>query len=695
MASISDTIFISLGLKTADFSKSMDKAKDNVKKTSSELAKGADQVAGKAIGQLAGIARMVAAPLAGAMSIGSMIKSYFGGVAQVAQMTGAYSPKLDEWRKKRALLNRVTQEDIQLYKKSREALTKFQITMADLSAKIMRQTSPAIKFLAEMLTKVSDWVDAHSDDIVRFITIVASLIGTALIPRLLKMAAAMALNPITWIVAALIGLAAVIDDLIVWLEGGESALGDFWSMFGSREEVLEKIQKAIKWVTETLKELWEIIKTGIKAAITWLDEFWTACSGTDRVLDALREAFESVMQTMEDLGVIWDYLVELFKDNGYLDDLADAFDGTLTFITGLFRGFFAGLQAIFGLIKGLLTGDWGSFNAAVEKAIDAAKDAFKGLWKVVKAIFSQIWELAKDIFSMIGDAIKNVLRAAFAAVMQTIEGIGQAFEGAIDFIIGLFNGFFAAVMQTIEDIGQAFEGALDFIIGLFNGFFNAVMQTIEDMGQAFEGALDFIIGLFNGFFSGLQAIMGLIKDLLTGDWESFNQAVDKAIDAAKGAFEGLWKAVKAILNQIWEFAKDIFSMIGDAIKNALSIDVDKWTQKLNPMNWFKSDAPVASEQPDKWTQKINPMNWFKSDAPVASEQPKEGLLADTAGVADQGLQAERSTAGMLADNRSTTIDSHANVTINTNSPAVAQAAVEQAAPGSSSGYVDQSALALS
>ena len=651
MASISDTIFISLGLKTADFSKSMDKAKDNVKKTSSELAKGADQVAGKAMGQLAGIARMVAAPLAGAMSIGSMIKSYFGGVAQVAQMTGAYSPKLDEWRKKRALLNRVTQEDIQLYKKSREALTKFQITMADLSAKIMRQTSPAVKFLAEMLTKVSDWVDAHSDDIVRFITIVASLIGTALIPRLLKMAAAMALNPITWIVAALIGLAAVIDDLIVWLEGGESALGDFWSMFGSREEVLEKIQKAIKWVTETLKELWESIKTGIKAAITWLDEFWTACSGTDRVLDALREAFESVMQTMEDLGVIWDYLVELFKDNGYLDDLADAFDGTLTFITGLFRGFFAGLQTIFGLIKGLLTGDWGSFSAAVEKAIDAAKDAFKGLWKVVKAILSQIWELAKDIFSMIGDSLKNVLRVAFAAVMQTIEDIGQAFEGALDFIIGLFNGFFAAVMQTIEDIGQAFEGALDFIIGLFNGF-----------------------------FAGLQAIMGLIKDLLTGDWESFNQAVDKAIDAAKDAFEGLWKAVKAILNQIWEFAKDIFSMIGDAIKNALSIDVDKWTQKLNPMNWFKGDDPVASEQPDKWTQKINPMNWFKSDAPE---------------VMNEGLQAERSTAGMLADNRSTTIDSHANVTINTNSPAVAQAAVEQAAPGSSSGYVDQSALALS
>lgn len=496
MASISDTIFISLGLKTADFSKSMDKAKDNVKKTSSELAKGADQVAGKAIGQLAGIARMVAAPLAGAMSIGSMIKSYFGGVAQVAQMTGAYSPKLDEWRKKRALLNRVTREDIQLYKKSREALTKFQITMADLSAKIMRQTSPAVSFLAEMLTKVSDWVDAHSNDIVRFITVVASLIGTALIPRLLKMAAAMAMNPITWIVAALIGLAAVIDDLIVWLEGGESALGDFWSMFGSREEVLENIQKAIKWVTETFKELWESIKTGFKAAITWLDEFWTACSGTDRVLDALREAFGAVMQTLEDMGVIWNYLVGLLKDNGFLDDL----------------------------------------------------------------------------------------------------------------------------------------------------------------GQAFDGAIDFILGLFRFFFAGLQAIMGLIKGLLTGDWGSFTEAVNKAIDAAKEAFGGLWKTVKAILNQIWELAKDIFSMIGDSIKNALSIDVDKWTQKLDPRNWFKSDAPE---------------------------------------VMNEGLLATRGTSSMNADNRSTTVDSHATLNINTSSPAVAEMAIEKVVPGSRSSYVDQSAQALS
>ena len=410
MPSVADTIWISLGLKTAEFSQALSKAQDGVKKASSELAKGADQVASKAVGQLAGIARMVAAPLAGAMSIGAMIKSYFGGVAQVAEMTGAYSSKLDEWRKKRALLNRVTQEDIQLYKKYREALTKFQIAMADVAAKIMRQTSPAIQFLTNILEKVSNWVEAHSDDLVRFITVLAGVIGAMLLPKLAAMAAALLMNPITWMVAALIGLAAVIDDLIVWLQGGESALDSFWSQFGSREEVLKKIQNAIQVTIEVFKSLWESIKSGIKAAIEWLDDFWTACSGTDRVLDALSEAFDAVKQTIKDVGVIWQHVSALLSDNGFLDDLKKAFDGALKFVLGLFRLFFDSLQVIFGLIKGLLTGDWDSFTQAAKKAVDAVKDVFEGLWQTIKAIFNQIWELAKDIFTMIGESIKNALK---------------------------------------------------------------------------------------------------------------------------------------------------------------------------------------------------------------------------------------------------------------------------------------------
>lgn len=448
----------------------------------------------------------------------------------------------------------------------------------------MRQASPAFKYFVEKLEKVSEWMDAHSDDIVRFITVLAGVIATALTPALLKMAAALLLNPVTWIVAALVGLGLVIDDLIVWLQGGESALDAFWSMFGSREQVLAKIQTAIKLTVATLEAMWESLKAGVKAAVDWFGEFWSSCNGTERVVGMLKDVFHSVVQTVKDVIAIWDALVDIMKKTGFLDDLANAFDGALSFIIGLFNGFFAALQAIFGLIKGLLTGDWGSFKEAVSNAVESAEEAFSGLIKIIGSVLNQLWELSKEIFGRIGSSIAGV--------------ISSAVEGAKNTLLSLF-----------ESVG-------------------AIVNQVEEQ----------------------------IKDALTGIGDSIKSSISDAIEGVKSAFTGLLDTVKAVLNQIWEMAKNIFSMIGDALKNALSIDVDKWTQKLNPKNWFKSDAPE---------------------------------------VMNEGLQAERGTASMNADNRSTTIDSHANVTINTNNPAVAQAAVEQAAPGSHSGYTDQSALAVS
>lgn len=628
MATISDMIKIQLGLETAEFNKSLQKSKENIQKTSSELAKGADQVAGKAIGQIAGIARMVAAPLAGAMSIGSMIKSYFGGVAQVAQMTGAYSPQLDEWRKKRALLNRVTAEDIQLYKKSREALTKFQITLADISAKVMRQASPAFKYFVEKLEKVSEWMDAHSDDIVRFITVLAGVIATALTPALLKMAAALLFNPITWIVAALVGLAMVIDDLIVWLQGGESALDSFWSQFGSREQVLAKIQAAIKLTVATLESMWESLKAGVKAAVDWFGEFWSSCNGTERVINTLKDVFHSVVQTVKDVIAIWDALVDSMKKTGFLDDLANAFDGALSFILGAFKLFFSALQAIFGLIKGLLTGDWGSFKEAVLKSVESAEEAFSGLLKIIGSVLNQLWELSKEIFGRIGSSLTGVI---FSAVEEAKNSLLSLF-GSVESII---NQVEKQIREVLTEIG------------------NSIKNTISD-----------------------------------------------AIDGIKAAFTGLLDTVKSVLNQIWESAKEIFDHIGTALKEALTPDLDKWSKKLNPVNWFSDEADEKKES-DTWTDtRTEPVAQTQPKAPAGAETETRTtpryVFSDLSQMQSSGQAAERNVVNNSSNLNRTNVDSHATVNITTNNPAVAGAVVEQVAPvGDSSAYVDQSVVAIS
>ena len=750
MATISDMIKIQLGLETAEFNKSLQKSKENIQKTSSELAKGADQVAGKAIGQIAGIARMVAAPLAGAMSIGSMIKSYFGGVAQVAQMTGAYSPKLDEWRKKRALLNRVTAEDIQLYKKSREALTKFQITLADISAKVMRQASPAFKYFVEKLEKVSEWMDAHSDDIVRFITVLAGVIATALTPALLKMAAALLLNPITWIVAALVGLALVIDDLIVWLQGGESALDAFWSQFGSREQVLAKIQTAIKLTVATLEAMWESLRAGVKAAVDWFGEFWSSCNGTERVINTLKDVFHSVVQTVKDVIAIWDALVDSMKKTGFLDDLANAFDGALSFILGAFKLFFSALQAIFGLIKGLLTGDWGSFKEAVSKAVESAEEAFSGLLKIIGSVLNQLWELSKEIFGRIGssltgvifsavEGVKNTLLSLFESVKAIVNQVEEqikealtfsAVEGAKNTLLSLFESVRAIVNQvaeqikeTLTSIGDSIKSSISDVVDGIKSAFTGLLDTGKDVlnqlwelskeifgrigssitgviFSAVEGAKNTLLSLFESVKAIVNQVEEQIKETLTRIGDSIKSSISDAIDGIKSAFTGLLDTVKSVLTQIWEMAKEIFAHIGTALKEALTPDLDKWSKKLNPMNWFSDDDDEKKENDTGTDSRAEPVAQMQPKTPVEAETetrtPPSDVFSDLSQMQNSGQVAERNVVNNSSNSNRTSVDSHATVNITTNNPAVADAVVEQVAPvGDSSAYVDQSVVAIS
>lgn len=202
---------------------------------------------------LQGIVTRFAAPMAGALSVGAMVGSYLSGVSQAAQMYGRWTPQMEEWRKKQELLSRVNREDIELYRKGKLALMDFQFAMAGLSTTIMRALSPAIRAGIELLHQVADWVRRNEPNIIRFVTVLAGTITAVLLPAFIKLGVAMLANPLTWIIAGIVALAIAVDDLVVYIRGGESAFGDFWSQFGSGEEILQNLTE--KW--ETFKDVFQ------------------------------------------------------------------------------------------------------------------------------------------------------------------------------------------------------------------------------------------------------------------------------------------------------------------------------------------------------------------------------------------------------------------------------------------------------
>lgn len=319
-------------------------------------------------GMLKGIITQFAAPVLGAFATGAMVNSYFSGVAQVAQMSGMYTSQMEEWRKKRELLSRVTREDVELYRDGKLALLDFNFAMASLSTTIMRALAPELRTAINILHDFSDWTRDNEHNIVRFLRAVAIVVTAAIIPAFVKWGLVLLANPITWIVLALLALVLVLDDLMTYIHGGNSLLAGFWSRFGSGKEVAEKLSRAL----ESLKR---IAVAAFKLAFAAAKAFFTYFGDT---IGPIADIFENTIKLIASL---------------LEGDFAGALDAAIN-IAEAFKSYFLTLFSGLGrLIVDLLA-------AAMENVGDFFAEFFQGLiddfLKFVKSLVDKIPDFLKS-----------------------------------------------------------------------------------------------------------------------------------------------------------------------------------------------------------------------------------------------------------------------------------------------------------
>lgn len=482
MATIVDKLLIAIGVETKDLEKGLDRAQKGVSKADAAL----NEFGNKGIGMMRSLLTRLAAPIAGAFAVGKIINSYTSDVANVARMTGAYSQKLEEWKYKRAMLSRITKEDIDLYKKSREALVKFNISMQDLSAKIMRETAPAVKFFVEKLNKFSDWVDRNQNNIIRFLKVIAAVITTALIPAFIKLTVTMLRNPLTWLIMLLGGLALVLDDLIVYLHGGKSKLDEFWKALGLTKGDTETLAKAIAWLKDEGMRLAKTVGivlaafAGATAVVKTINLIKSAVTALNLVVmanpivliiyliiaaiallythwDEFAAAFPNAAKKITDtVQGIWEFMKTTW------DTICDIFSNVIDFVSNVFSGNWSGawenikniVSDVWNWISDLITGvlDWilGFFGTSFEEVKN----------KVVK-VFNDIWDTVTGFFTRIADKIRANHAKNQAQFRALVKGIKNVFKGITGWfkklwkkITGVFSGAVTAIKNKIKSFAS-------------------------------------------------------------------------------------------------------------------------------------------------------------------------------------------------------------------------------------------------
>ena len=491
------------------------------------------------LNQLAGLAARFAGPIAGAFSINKIVSGYMKDVGEVARMTGRYSQKLEEWRYKRAMLARVTREDIDLYKKCREGVVKFNIAMADLSAKIVREFHPAIKMGVDILNRFSGWVKENEHNIVRFFMVAAGVITAVFIPALVKMGLALLWNPLTGLIIALGALILVLDDLITYARGGRSVFAEFWAKFGTPEEVKQKLiaflEKCKKLLADYLPLIVKIVGAllGLSAArgVFYLIE--KALGGVGKALGVVGKAlgiflrhpallflmaaayfiyqrWDGMVEGMEaliaDLISVWKKAVDWLAN--YIGSVVDGWTALTDDCKSIYRGMVDWTADYMGKIaQGWkdLTGDLsGAHDKAVnftvdlmEKAVNGVKDLhtkavniLAGMIESLAGVLSRTWEGVKDGFNALVDDLiaawkRSPLYTMFTSIIDGINeakkalGIGDDDKketGGLGAGLGVVGGLATAATNTF-DLGGLWGNAKDFLSSKISAVPNVNQQT--------------------------------------------------------------------------------------------------------------------------------------------------------------------------------------------------------------------------
>lgn len=469
MATIIDKVMIALGIDASGMQTGADesgKQIDRVEKKADE-AKAKLASIGQSVddfGKKAGHVLMgFVAPVLAAVSVGKMIGGYFSDLAAVAESTGAYNKQLEETRLKKAQLQRISKDDIEFYKKSREALVKFNIAMGDFAAAAMRSVMPAMEKMIGWLGKVTDWVSRNPDNIIRFMRVLGAVVGTVLIPVFVRWAAVLLANPITWIVGLVLALALAIDDLVVYLKGGRSSLDALWKSMGLVKGDTETLNRLMGWLKDTglsLAKALGVLLTAFAAfkvvtgIINGVKIAWTAFTASVWA-NPLVLALGLVALAAWMLYRNWDDVCS--GAQALAEDIADFFTG---WGRGIADGFFA------------LADDIGG-------AWDSVADFFAGLIADASSSLSDFGTLCSDKASAAGDAIGTAFRAALSAVGDVWQGMKDG-AGAV-----------------VDDIETAFSGLTSWFSGLWNkiaGVFGSAIDGIKSKISGVAGMLGIEMG---------------------------------------------------------------------------------------------------------------------------------------------------------------------------------------------------------
>lgn len=378
------------------------------------------------------------------------------------------------------------QRELGIYTKQDAEIAKtFNRELGDLWQSMKAGSAIVLRMIVPAMTKMIDWIERgvkfmreHEKFVEMFFIGIATAISAFALPALARLAKATLTNPFTVLIAGITALILVLEDLYVWMNGGEAAFGDFWSQFGTPEEVKASVEGFMQSLTEILPTALKVVEVvgSIVAA------FWT-----------LQGAYTGIKMIQSGLETL--YIKGLYA--------ADAV-----------KAIYGGMQTMY--IKGLY-------------AVDALKSGFETL--ALKAMYAK--DAIIDLATKGAQHLKTLAVSAGKTAVRGFTLLGQAALRAGTYImttvVPAVVSFTAALLAN--PITWVVAGIMLLIAALYLLYKN--WDTVKEGAQALWDAL---VSIFSGAVDWFKSVFDGIVDAIAGPFLAAFDKVKSGWNTLKGFF---------------------------------------------------------------------------------------------------------------------------------------------------------------
>lgn len=290
-----------------------------------------------------------------------------------------------------------TKEDAEIASKARFAFMTLGRSIEAATMPIARVVVPAITWLAERFTAVAKLIRENSQFVQISLGAVSVFMLARFVPALEKMIqthkkAILAFAPWALVLG---GIAILIDDLVAYIKGGDSALAGFWAQFGTGEEILSFFQSTWEAVLAGLEKMKPLIPALLKVGAVFsvfavgvgtMHVLTEAVLGVGSAFKALRTVLatnplSAVILAAAAIIVYWDEIMAATQRVG--NAISSAFSKAGQYIKGVWEGVFNWFKEKFQWIMDA----WDGLSDLPGKIGDAVTDTASGAWESVKSFF--------------------------------------------------------------------------------------------------------------------------------------------------------------------------------------------------------------------------------------------------------------------------------------------------------------------